>query len=374
MKTPASVHPALCRVRQRVTLALFLSAFAQATLVCSLVLAVTMLAGRVLGPPALVAALAPNRWWLVVGALPFAWAIWRVGHDRTSDGCLRAWLDHALELRSLLLAAGEVDAGAWQGQLDRRLNEAGAVRPSLAWRALALRALPGLLFLGVVLLLPPPAKPPLAHGSRAKEQALAELRERLEDRQEQGVLSEQHAEELGERLHELDAALAQHGDVSWNDVDAAMAKLDQLSDAHTASLERAARELERLASGASQSADPQASLARMAEQLARQGALSTLPQSARDALQAAGLGSPAGKPDASPSPAIDAGKLPRSPAALAKLAQALAEAARQQLSELSKAGLVDAKELADLNELVAQAGQAPPPLAHEHTPACAGGT
>lgn len=339
---------------RRVRVALFLQGLTSGTALLLIVVATALLAVRLVGSVDLILALRPQPWWLAGLALPLGGAIWLASSRAAADGLLHEWLDRNLELRGLLITEQEVDAGAWAPRIDAGLARAREVRPALPARTWVRRLLPAALFLGVVLWLPAPERVVRA-TSVIKQHAVEELEEKLEHLVDNGVLTEERAQELAARVKELREDLANGEEIDWSDVDALDAKLAQEQARHAAELEKTKAALAEFAQNAdAKGAEARAELADLLTKAAESGVLAELaklpelPEEVRKMLEKLGLGA-----GADATGALDAAALPATPEALAELAKALAEAAGGELGKLAAAGMIDPSQLSDLGELVA---------------------
>ncbi len=347
------------RFSRRVRAALFCGGFATSLATLALGLAVALLLLRPLGFWA-----APESWWLVGLLLPVGYGFWRARRLGFSSGISAAHLDRRLGLEGLLIAAQERDPGEWGESLEVGLARARASLPRPRWRQLGAWPAGSVAVLAFVLSLDAPVMPTFV-SNPPMEQQLAELNQDLELMLEEGVVDEERGEDLATRLQELQERIEEGEAVEWSDVDSLDELLAHELAEQNARLEKALAQLSAFAAGEAESATPSEAAEAFAEML-ENASMAGLPLELTPEL-AEQLGQPLG-----PGGQVDPGSLPTSPEDLQRLAQALAEAAGEQLGDLALQGLVDPAALTDLQDVLAQYDLMGV-VGHVHGPECVGG-
>jgi len=369
---PVPVEPILRRLTRRVRWALFLGAFADATLVLAASLTGLLLVAQVLGIH-----YAPASWWWGLFAVPLVFGIARAWLTIPSRARFTQWLDRYAGFEGLLLTSLERDATSWNHELARRVQAAGSRLPALRANGLIRRTCLPLLLLMAVLLLPPPAPPPIAAGKHLIEEALASIEDKIELSHEEGKIEDSTAAELATKLKQLRDGLEAGESITWSDVDALEARLGQEESLHAGKLAKLdsglASAMNKLGNGKT-GADATAELAELLGQAAETGLLAELPDSLLDDL---GLtreeleklrGLPPGSNQKAGTSELPASMLALTPEQRAKLMKALAQATAAQLGQLADPGLAPLSpatlaELAKLGQLGNQN-----PETHKHGP------
>ena len=356
----------VARLQRRARAIAGLEAAAQATLVGGFSAGSLLLLARLLGRPLA----APVAWGLLaaVAAGALTWGALQMRRRAPRPGACAAWLDRRLSLGGLLLTSAEIDASAWQPPLERALAGAADVLPALPVRRAAARAVPPLLFLAAVALLPGAETAPPS-GNPAIADALAVEQSRLDLLEERHALDPQAAQELQARLDELEQRLDRNEPVSWSDVDALSARGDA---ALALSVDALRAALDAVSDASAAGSDQLAGRLSDALQALRDaGLLGELPPELLAQLGADGENGQAGD-GTSGLPKLDPSALSKLDArSLEALAGQLQSALGQRLDALVQAGLADpekGRRLAELSEQERQTAQG-----HCHGPQCAGG-
>jgi hypothetical protein len=356
----AAADRRLGTVVRRVRYALFEAGCSEAALVGGILSGAGLLIARLVGWTA-----TPSWSWASAAAFIPAWGLVRAWRGEPDPNAVAAWIDARSGLGGLLVAAREVDAAAWNAELDLRLAAAPAALPRRRDLRAVRRAVAGLAFLAIILALPAsaPVVPRTVHP--AMTAAVEELQRAFEELRRQDALEPRAAEEVKERLEDAKRRLEEGSSVAWSDVDAIERRLEQARALREDALEAAAAALASFAAGGADAVDAATAaeqLRQALEKAAAVGALDGLPQDLKDRL---GAGKAAGG-------AIDPSAFAKSPEELRKLAREAADLLEGKLEDLAASGLADpeaAKRLAALGK-----GEwAEADDEHVHTEACAGG-
>jgi hypothetical protein len=277
------------------------------------------------------------RWLLFACIAPVSawWVARRAGFDRNTAA---AWLDVNSGASGLVVTERELGASSWSDAARSRLELANSAIPRVAWaRSLRPVALALLFVAGALWLEPtrtpvgPPASVTTATVERVEEK-LATLEETLQ-------LEPEVATEMHDRLEQIQA---QADDGTPESTFEALDRLEQTVDSQAdQALDSAAHANDDLAQAAS---DPHLDDA----QAAMEKALSSMKQ----AGLAKGLSEQLKSETFDPATLTLPSGVQLDSAQLAKLAQSLRGELDTRLAKLAKAGLLSAKELGKLGELV----------------------
>lgn len=327
-------------LRRRVALGLFLGGFADGTFVLAIGLATLVLVGRVFG-----VVLAPSTLWLALFVVPALLGVWRVRTRGVTPSEAALHLDRRLSLAALLSTSAETDASAWSDRVSVRIRDAGSVLPRVRTGRLAARTLvPLAALLGVWCLPDPEVAPPIPPNPLFRE-ALARLEQKIDLLERERVLEPEAVQEHRDRADALERKAEQGDATPWSDLDALAEKLTRATDEKSSALERLASDLAELASGRTGADGSKSAGERLAELANAARAAGLAPRISPELAKKLGLD----RPGAS----IDPSLLSTDPATWKALAEALAAATNDRLAELARAGLVDGRELADLQKLLA---------------------
>jgi hypothetical protein len=213
----------VARLQRRARAIAGLEAAAQATLVGGFSAGSLLLLARLLGRPLGT----PLAWGLLAAVVAgaCAWGALQMRRRAPRPGACAAWLDRRLSLAACCSRAPRSTPPPGSPALQQALAGAADVLPPLPVRRALARAVPPLLFLAAVALLPGADSAPPS-GNPAIADALAVEQSRLDLLEERHALDPEAARELQSRLDELEQRLDRSEPVSWSDVDALSARGD----------------------------------------------------------------------------------------------------------------------------------------------------
>ncbi len=354
MHQAASIE--LARLRRRVVTARFLEGTVLANCVLAGAAGTVVLVARLLG-----SYLPPDWSWLWIGlgaAAAFgAFVAWR--------GCwsleaLAAHIDRRHGLGGLLIAGLERDAVAWNPELAQRIEQSRAELPSFHPQRWLVRAVVVAGFAGGIAILPPPETPRQQSMVRGELERIAE---EVELALEAGSIDEESAEEMRDRVGEMQRMLEEGDTVEWSDADNLAERLEHEESLRLDRLEAARAELGEFAKAEDAAGSTaQQDLSSAMEHAAELGLLEDLPKELQDMLgnmQSAQDGESSDSELQAAAQKLDVAALGLNAQQLQALAKGLQNAVDGELGKLAQLGKLPENELEDLDAILqaAQDGQ-----------------